>query len=70
MPFSRSFRDRRQDTAVEVAWQLGHRNSVVTRTVYIQEIKSAERRARLEARYCGLQAGEGPDLTTISPEGP
>ena len=63
MPFSRSFRDRRQDTAVEVTWQLGHRNSVVTRTVYIQEIKSVERsarrRARLDARYRDLLEVQG-----------
>ncbi len=43
------------ESAEEVAWQLGHRNSVVTRTVYIQEIKSVERadrrRARVETRY-------------------
>jgi hypothetical protein len=39
----------------EVSWQLGHRNSNVTRTVYLQEVKSAERTARrratMEARY-------------------
>jgi integrase len=34
------------ESAEEVAWQLGHRNSVVTRSVYIQEIKSVERLAR------------------------
>jgi hypothetical protein len=38
--------------------QLGHRNSTVTRTVYIQEIKSAERtsrrRARMDAEYSAL----------------
>jgi hypothetical protein len=43
------------DSAEEVSWQLGHRNSQVTRTVYLQEIASAERRARprasMEARY-------------------
>ncbi|HEX8101635.1 MAG TPA: hypothetical protein VF533_03415 [Solirubrobacteraceae bacterium] len=43
------------DGAEEVSWQLGHKNSVVTRTVYVQEIKSAERtarrRERMEARY-------------------
>lgn len=35
--------------------QLGHKNSVVTRTVYVQEIQSAERTARrrskMESRY-------------------
>lgn len=39
----------------EVSWQLGHKNSVVTRTVYRHEIKNAERtarrRAKMEARY-------------------
>jgi len=43
------------DGAEEVSWQLGHKNSNVTRAVYVQEVKSAERRARmrakLEARY-------------------
>jgi len=43
------------DSAEEVSWQLGHRNSIVTRTVYVQEIRSAERtarrRAKMEARY-------------------
>jgi integrase len=43
------------DSAEEVSWQLGHRNSTVTRSVYVQEIKSAERKARrranMETRY-------------------
>ena len=43
------------DSAEEVSWQLGHKNSVVTRAIYVQEIKSLERtarrRSRLEARY-------------------
>lgn len=43
------------DSAEEVSWQLGHKNSTVTRTVYIQEIKSAEhsakRRERMGKRY-------------------
>lgn len=46
------------ESAEEVAWQLGHRNSTVTRAVYIQEIKSAERtsrrRARMDAEYAAL----------------
>jgi hypothetical protein len=45
---------------MEVAWQLAHRNSVVTRSVYVQETKSAERgtrrRAQLDARYGSLLA--------------
>ena len=43
------------ESAEEISWQLGHKNSIVTRAVYIQEVKSAERtarrRARMEARY-------------------
>jgi integrase len=43
------------ESAEEVSWQLGHRNSVVTRSIYIQEIKTAERlarrRHRAEAHY-------------------
>ena len=34
------------ESAEEVSWQLGHRNSVVTRAVYIHEIKTAERKRR------------------------
>jgi integrase len=52
------------DSAEEVSWQLGHRNSTVTRAVYVQEIKNAERKARrranMEARYgSALEAAEG-----------
>jgi len=52
------------DSAEEVSWQLGHRNSTVTRAVYVQEIKSAERkahrRASMEARYGSvLEAADG-----------
>ncbi|MFN8204570.1 MAG: site-specific integrase [Solirubrobacteraceae bacterium] len=43
------------ESAEEVSWQLGHRNSTVTREIYVQEIRSAERtarrRARMEAQY-------------------
>ena len=46
------------DGAEEVSWQLGHKNSNVTRAVYVQEVKSAERRARrrvqIETRYADL----------------
>jgi integrase len=50
------------DSVEEVSWQLGHRNSQVTRTV--QEIASAERRARrraaMEKRYGAmLEASPG-----------
>jgi integrase len=53
----------------EISWQLGHRNSVVTQTVYAQEIKSVERTARrraaMEARYGStLEALEGTDPVT------
>lgn len=48
------------ESAEEVAWQLGHRNSVVTRAVYIQEIKTADRlahrRQRAEHAYAELTA--------------
>jgi hypothetical protein len=51
------------ESAEEVSWQLGHKSSLVTRAVYIQEVKSAERtarrRARMEARYGSvLEAAE------------
>lgn len=43
------------ESAEEISWQLGHKNSVITRAVYVQEVKSAERtarrRARMEERY-------------------
>lgn len=46
------------ESAEEVSWQLGHKSSLVTRAVYVQEVKSAERtarrRARMEARYGGV----------------
>ncbi|HEX5374575.1 MAG TPA: site-specific integrase, partial [Solirubrobacterales bacterium] len=41
--------------AEEISWQLGHKDSTVTRKIYIQEVKSAERSARrreqMEQRY-------------------
>lgn len=51
------------ESAEEVSWQLGHKSSLVTRAVYVQEVKSAERtarrRARMEARYASvLEAAE------------
>jgi integrase len=43
------------DSAEEVSWQLGHKNSLITRAIYVREIKSVERtarrRARMEERY-------------------
>jgi integrase len=38
------------ESAEEVSWQLGHRNSVVTRAVYLHELKTAERTARRRQR--------------------
>jgi Phage integrase family len=38
------------ESAEEVSWQLGHRNSVVTRAIYVHELKTAERTARRRAR--------------------
>lgn len=57
------------DSAEEVSWQLGHRNSTVTRSIYVQEIKSAERKARrranMEVRYGALieAASEGSEAS-------
>jgi integrase len=63
------------DSAEEVSWQLGHRNSNVTRTVYVQEIKSAERKARrranMEARYGSLleaAGGSEAEAEGVAPE--
>lgn len=53
------------DGAEEVSWQLGHKDSIVTRKVYIAEVRSAERtarrRGRMEARYGGLFEDLQPD---------
>jgi integrase len=38
------------ESAEEVSWQLGHKTSPITRAVYVQEIKSAERTAACEWR--------------------
>jgi len=51
------------DSAEEVSWQLGHKNSLITRAVYIREIKSAERTAR---RRASMEARYGPILTAAS----
>jgi integrase len=52
------------ESAEEISWQLGHKNSVITRTVYIQEVKSAERtarrRARMEQRYGAMLEASAP----------
>ena len=38
------------ESAEEVSWQLGHKNSVVTRAIYVQEIRTVERQARRRSR--------------------
>ena len=38
------------ESAEEVSWQLGHKNSAITRAVYVQEIRTVERQARRRAR--------------------
>ena len=38
------------ESAEEVSWQLGHKNSVVTRSIYVQELRTVERSARRRAR--------------------
>jgi integrase len=49
------------ESAEEVSWQLGHKNSVITRAVYVHEIRTVERqarrRARMEAQYDDVLAG-------------
>ena len=51
------------DSAEEVSWLLGHKDSTVTRRVYISEIQSAERstqrRERMEARMGGTLSSLG-----------
>jgi integrase len=44
------------ESAEEVSWQLGHRNSVVTRAVYVHELKTAERTARRRQRMEDVSA--------------
>jgi integrase len=38
------------DTAEEVSWMLRHKTPAVTRAIYLQEVKSRERRGRLRTR--------------------
>ena len=38
------------ESAEEVSWQLGHKNSVVTRSINVQELRTVERSARRRAR--------------------
>ena len=56
------------ESAEEVSWQLGHKNSVVTRSIYVQELRTVERqarrRARMESQYGdALGALEEPAMT-------
>ena len=50
-------RVRRLSSAVPRSWQLGHRNSIVTRAVYVHEIKTSERTARRRQRIEAASAG-------------
>jgi integrase len=50
------------DSAEEVSWQLGHKHSGITRAVYVQEVKSAERRAQMRAK---LEARHGSMLSAL-----
>jgi hypothetical protein len=52
------------DSAEDVSWQLGHRHSGITRQVYIQEIKTAERRAQMRAK---MEYRYGPLLEAMAP---
>jgi hypothetical protein len=55
---------------------LGHKSSLVTRAVYVQEVKSAERtarrRARMEAQYSDVleaaERGRAPSSATSGAE--
>jgi integrase len=62
------------DSAEEISWQLGHKNSVVTRGVYVQELKTAERRARrrdqMERRYGSVLEAAGGDSGQQPPGSP
>ena len=55
------------DGTEEVSWMLGHKNSTITRSVYVQEVKSAERRAklrsRMERRHDALLSGSALEAT-------
>jgi len=57
----------------EISWLLGHENSLVTRQVYVQEVKSAERQARqragLETRYGGVLASASEPVIHLADEG-
>jgi integrase len=50
------------ESAEEISWQLGHKDSTVTRAVYVHEIKSQERRAPRRAR---MEAAYGSTLEAL-----
>jgi hypothetical protein len=52
----------RESVTASVSWQLGHKTSLITRAVYVQEIKSAERTARRRARRTRMEARYGSIL--------
>ena len=55
------------DSAEEVSWQLGHKSSIVTRAIYVQEIRTAERTARRRGR---MAARYGSALEAMDRNGP
>jgi integrase len=61
------------ESAEEVSWQLGHKNSVVTRSIYVQELRTVERqahrRARMESQY-GSALDRLIDAPSSSARGP
>jgi integrase len=50
------------DGAEEAAWLLGHKDSTVTRRVYVEEIKTAERSSKRRSK---LEARMGATLTSL-----
>jgi site-specific recombinase XerD len=51
------------DDAEEVSWMLGHKDSTVTRRVYVHEIKSRERSAKRRSK---LEARMGSTLSSLA----
>jgi integrase len=54
------------ESAEEVAWQLGHRNSVITRAVYVHEIRSAERATRRPCPPWGRSESASRGIRVVS----
>jgi integrase len=50
------------DNVEEASWLLGHKDSTVTRRVYVDEIKSRERSSKRRAK---LEARMGPTLSSL-----